>query len=126
MKFLETKLEDYIRACEQVNLHPEIATVFGTMSNSLRCQNNIILYGPPGVGKYTQALNYIKKFSPSNLKYERKMFVEFQKKKNKIMYYSVVKRVCRVVSTNINATGMFLISVGWQNVLLSRENCFSN
>ena len=81
MKFLETKLEDYIRACEQENLHPEITTVFGTMSDSLRCQNNIILYGPPGVGKYTQALNYIKKFSPTQLKYERKMNVNFQNKK---------------------------------------------
>jgi hypothetical protein len=81
MKFLETKLEDYIRACENVNLHPELEPVFGTMSDSLRCQNHLILYGPPGVGKYTQALNYIKKFSPTQLKYERKMNVNFQNKK---------------------------------------------
>ena len=50
------------------------------MSKNLETQNNIIFYGPKGCGKYTQALSYIQKYSPSNLKYERKMFVEFQKK----------------------------------------------
>jgi len=40
---------------------------------------NTILYGPPGVGKYTQALVAIKKYSPSELKYEKRMLITFNK-----------------------------------------------
>jgi hypothetical protein len=41
----------------------------------------MILYGPPGIGKYTQALKFIKQYSPSGLKYERKMNINLQKKR---------------------------------------------
>jgi hypothetical protein len=40
---------------------------------------NLILYGPGGIGKYTQSLQILKKFSSSNLKYERKISFEFNK-----------------------------------------------
>ena len=32
--------------------------------------NNTIIYGPTGVGKYSQMLYFLKKYSPSSLKYE--------------------------------------------------------
>jgi hypothetical protein len=41
--------------------------------------SNLIIYGPSGIGKYTQALQILKHFSPSNLKYERKITFEFNK-----------------------------------------------
>ena len=50
---------------------------------------NLILYGPPGIGKYTQALQIVKRFSPSNLKYERKCAFEF----NKDIYNFVVSDI---------------------------------
>ena len=31
---------------------------------------NILIYGPPGIGKYSQALLILKHYSPSKLKYE--------------------------------------------------------
>ena len=42
--------------------------------------SNLIFYGPPGTGKYTQALYSIEKYSPSALKYERKINISVQKK----------------------------------------------
>ena len=45
--------------------------------------DNLILYGPAGIGKYTQALMIIKNFSPSQLKYEKKMVLTY----NKLTYY---------------------------------------
>ena len=42
--------------------------------------DNIIFYGKSGIGKYTQMLNLIKKFSPSELKYERKITHKFNNK----------------------------------------------
>lgn len=43
---------------------------------------SIIIYGPKGSGKYTISLNIIKKFSKSNLKYERKINFLYNKKHN--------------------------------------------
>ena len=45
---------------------------------------NLIIYGPPGAGKYYQALYYLKQFSPSQLKYESK--VSIQHDKNPLFY----------------------------------------
>ena len=81
MKFLETKFEEYIQSCETENLHPELITTFHSMADTLLEHNNLILYGPAGTGKYTQALNHIKKFSPSGLKYERKINISLCKKR---------------------------------------------
>ena len=41
---------------------------------------NLIFYGPPGVGKYSLSLQYIKKYSESKLKYNRKMSITVDKK----------------------------------------------
>ena len=82
MKFLETNFVDYTNKCDKNNLHKEIIPLFNAFSdisnNKDKC--NIIFYGPKGTGKYTQALNFIKKFSPTNLKYERKINFDFNKK----------------------------------------------
>ena len=79
MKFFETKFEDYVNSFEKKNLHPELEKLQDIDMDTL-FNNNIILYGPSGVGKYTQMLNYIKRFSPSKLKYERKMTINTNKK----------------------------------------------
>jgi hypothetical protein len=49
--------------------------VWSALPRRLEDMGNIVLYGPPGVGKYTQALGIIRKYSPTDLKYERKMIV---------------------------------------------------
>ena len=77
MKFLSTKFEEYINEIERYNLYDKKREEINKMDN-----NNIIFYGPPGIGKYSQTLNYIKQFSPSNLKYERKINFNFQNKKH--------------------------------------------
>ena len=79
MKFFETKFEDYLNSCEKKNLHPELEKL-SDIKKEILFNNNIILYGPSGVGKYTQMLKYIKNFSPSKLKYERKMTINTNKK----------------------------------------------
>ena len=33
----------------------------------------MIFYGKKGIGKYSQVLNFISRYSPSELKYERKI-----------------------------------------------------
>lgn len=79
MKFYETNYEEYILNCEQYNLHPEFIPIFKEMSNDLNKFKNSIFYGPSGVGKYTQVLQLLKKYSPSNLKYNKKLKVQTDK-----------------------------------------------
>lgn len=79
MKFLETHFEEYIQSVNAVNLHPKMAKIYETLPPLFKHFNNIILYGPPGVGKYTQALKIISKYSSSQLKYEKKITVAYLK-----------------------------------------------
>ena len=79
MKFHETHFEEYLSSCENNNLHPKIETLSKKFPTNIDELRNCIFYGPPGVGKYTQMLKIIKKYSNSNLKYEKKMSVTFNK-----------------------------------------------
>ena len=81
MKFCESKFEEYIKKYNTHNLHPELEPIFKQLPNTIEKHPNIILYGPSGVGKYTQALQYISNFSPTKIKYERKTTIKSQKNK---------------------------------------------
>jgi hypothetical protein len=82
MKYLSTRFEEYIIESKKKNLHKELIDIHNILHSDIKKQNNIIFYGPPGVGKYTQALNYIKNFSPTKLKYERKIIIDGISKKS--------------------------------------------
>ena len=77
MKFYETSAEDYIVAKESWNLHPQWNPDF--FPKMLKTFEHMIMYGPIGSGKYTQVLSILKKYSPSELKYEKKMTVQSEK-----------------------------------------------
>jgi len=79
MKFLETHFDEYIVANNKTNLHPKLDKVFAKFPNELSELGNLIFYGPSGVGKYTQVLRSIKKYSPTELKYEKKISVQHNK-----------------------------------------------
>ncbi len=82
MKFYETKYEEYLQSNKKINLHPENEAFIKNVNNIYNLENNnLILYGPCGVGKYTQSLNIIENFSLSNLKYERKINIPTLKNK---------------------------------------------
>jgi len=79
MKFHETSFEDYLLAHKKQPLHPNLVKLYKTLPKTLATFKNIILYGPPGVGKYTQMLELISRYSPSQLKYEKKISVTYNK-----------------------------------------------
>jgi len=81
MKFLQSRFEEYIIAKGKTNLHPELEGIYNDPTLGLANKRNLIFYGPTGTGKYTQVLNYIKPYSESNLKYERKIMFNFQNKR---------------------------------------------
>jgi hypothetical protein len=84
MNFLETQFKDYIKSSETVQLHPGLNELYEkTFPASVSSFKNVIFYGPSGAGKYTQMLKSIKRYSPSGLKYEKKISISF----NKCDYY---------------------------------------
>lgn len=59
----------------EINLHPKLDAIIKTIPNNISSFKNMILYGPEQCGKYSQSLRIISKFSPSSLKYEKKLTV---------------------------------------------------
>jgi Cdc6-like AAA superfamily ATPase len=89
MKFLDTHFDNYIQTSNNISLHPAIKKKIDNFPSNINGLKNIILYGPEGVGKYTQLLNIIKKYSQSELKYEKKLTVIY----NKTNYYFKISDV---------------------------------
>lgn len=76
---MDYKFEDYVKAkCDDYDIHPNITEANSRIHSTNRL-SNVIYYGPDGVGKYSCALDYIRRFSPSNLAYEKRMTVDTSK-----------------------------------------------
>jgi hypothetical protein len=78
------KFTDYISFTEK-NIHPEINFEYPTFQDFV----HLIVYGPCGVGKYTQVLKIIHHYSPSHLKIEKKMMIDTTYMKFSDVHYEV-------------------------------------
>ena len=80
MKFLEFTFDDYLSTLEnEGSLHPQLQKAYDSFPNKIDNFRNLIIYGPKGSGKYTQALASICKYSPTKLKYTRKFTITSNK-----------------------------------------------
>jgi hypothetical protein len=79
MKFYESHYEDYLEAVNSQNIHPELEPLYAALPKYLSQLGNIIVYGPPGIGKYSQVLRILHKYSPSGLKYDKKITAQTEK-----------------------------------------------
>jgi hypothetical protein len=79
MKYYESHFEEYIHAVQANNIHPELKSVYETMPASKANLENLIFHGPGGIGKYSQALYLLRRYSPSELKYEKKITIQTEK-----------------------------------------------
>ena len=79
MKFYETHYEEYIQSIENYNIHNELKCLYSNFPNNLQKFDNLIIYGASGTCKYSQVLYFIKKYSPSELKYEKKITCQTDK-----------------------------------------------
>ena len=127
MKLLNL-FDDYIQKIEKNNLHPKMDNIIEQLPNDDKDLMNIILYGDTGIGKYTQSLNIIKKYSQSNLKYEKKMIVISNKEEYffkisdihfeidlnllgcnaKILFNDIYNQIIDVISSRNNKKGIIL------------------
>jgi len=71
--------DDYIQKHKKQSMHPKLNALFSNFPSSLHNLKNLIFYGPVGVGKYTQVLSCIRKYSQSDLKYEKRLTINYDK-----------------------------------------------
>jgi hypothetical protein len=128
MKFLETHFEEYFNSVNKINLHPELQQIYNLLPDNINNLCNLIFYGPSGVGKYSQMLYAIKKYSPSQLKYEKKIIIQGEKKQyyvkisdihyeidmsllgcnSKNIWHDIYIQLVDVLSTKQNKTGIIV------------------
>jgi len=128
MKFLETHFEEYTNAIAKENLHPKLEKIVSRFPNTLDKLGNLIFYGPSGVGKYSQMLNAIKKYSPTDLKYEKKISLTYDKKQyffkisdihyeidmsllgcnSKLLWHDIYLQIVDILSAKNDKTGIIV------------------
>lgn len=128
MKFLETHFEEYITSNNHANLHPKLDKIFSKFPNDFKQLGNLIFYGPSGVGKYTQMLRSIKKYSPSELKYEKKISIQHNKEpyfikisdihyevnmsllgcNSKVLWHDIYQQIVDILSSKSEKTGIIV------------------
>ena len=129
MKFFETTFDEYESTLQKNNLHPKIEkNVFSKFPEKIEDLRNVIFYGPPGVGKYSQALHCIKKYSPSELKYVKKLSLTYNKRdyyfrisdihfeidmsilgcNSKLLWHEIYQQISDVVSAKTDKQGIIL------------------
>jgi hypothetical protein len=128
MKFYETHFEEYITELNKFNLHNKLNKVFERFPKSIEEFKNVILYGPSGTGKYSQMLKSIRKYSLSDLKYEKKINVIYNKQSyffkisdihyevdmsllgcnSKLLWHEIYMQIIDIISTKPNKSGIIV------------------
>jgi len=128
MKFHETHFEEYIVSNQKEDLHPKMNKIFQKFPSKMTNLRNLIFYGPQGVGKYTQMLKSIKKYSPTELKYEKKISITFNKQQfffkisdihyevdmsllgcnSKLLWHDIYMQIIDIISAKTEKSGIIL------------------
>jgi len=123
MKYYETHFDEYIKSNINNTLH-SIAIEDKDFSKF----NNLIIYGPPGIGKYTNALLRLTNYSPSELKYEKKIVMTYNKNlyyfkisdihyevdmsllgcNAKLLWHEIYNKIVDIISSKNNKTGIIV------------------
>lgn len=129
MKFYETHFEEYVAETRRMNLHPKLDKVYATAFPALlKDFKNVIFYGPSGTGKYSQMLHAIQRYSPTELKYERKICVSYNKQayyfkvsdihyevdialmgcNSKLLWHEIYQQIVDVISAKADKSGIIV------------------
>jgi len=128
MKFYETHFEEYINENNRVDLHPKLDKIYKKYPNELHKLKNLIFFGPNGIGKYTQMLKSIKKYSPTDLKYEKKISLIFNKQQyffkisdihyeidmsllgcnSKLLWHEIYQQIIDIISAKSDKCGIIV------------------
>ena len=128
MKYYETHFDNYITSTERYNIHPELLPFINNLPSTINKLKNIIIYGPSGIGKYSQTLLILKRYSPSELKYEKKIIAQTDKQEynykisdvhyeidmsllgcnSKLLWNEIFLQIVDIISIKSEKTGIIL------------------
>jgi len=128
MKFYETHFEEYINENNKLNLHQKLDKIYNKFPKTLNELKNIIFFGPNGTGKYTQMLKSIKKYSPTELKYEKKISLTYNKHQyyfkisdihyevdmsllgcnSKLLWHEIYQQIVDIISAKVDKSGIIV------------------
>ena len=128
MKFYETHFEEYISENNKVNLHTKLDKLYEKFPKFINELKNLIFYGPNGTGKYTQMLKSIKRYSPTELKYEKKISVTYNKQQyffkisdihyeidmsllgcnSKLLWHEIYQQIIDIISAKTDKSGIIV------------------
>lgn len=126
MKCGEIHFDEYLQP--KTKLHPKLAQLYDTFPSNVCDFKNVIFYGPPGCGKYTQMLQCIQKYSPSRLKYEKKITVVYNQQPNtfkisdihyevdmsllgcnsKVLWHEIFQTIVDIINATSEKTGIIV------------------
>jgi len=128
MKFYESHYEEYIESKDHYNIHPELKNALENTPTKISQMGNMIFYGPSGVGKYTQVLSLLKKYSSTDLKYDKKITIQTDKQtytyhisdihyeidmsllgcNSKILWHEIFLQIVEIISIKNEKTGFIV------------------
>jgi len=128
MKFYETHFEEYITENNRENLHPKLNKIYEKFPKTLDQLKNLIFFGPNGTGKYTQMLKSIKNYSPTELKYEKKISLTYNKQQyffkisdihyevdmsllgcnSKLLWHEIYQQIIDIISAKTDKSGIIV------------------
>lgn len=128
MKFYETHFEEYINENNRMNLHSKLDKIYDEFPKTLQELKNLIFFGPNGTGKYTQMLKSIKKYSPTELKYEKKISLTYNKQQyffkisdihyevdmsllgcnSKLLWHEIYQQIIDIISAKVDKSGIII------------------
>jgi hypothetical protein len=128
MKLLESHFEEYVSSVNKINLHPKLTKIYDNFPENMSDLNNLIFYGSSGIGKYSQMLYAIKKYSPSELKYEKRISILFNKEtyylkisdihfevdfsllgcNSKLLWHEIYEQIIDIISSKTNKIGIIV------------------
>ena len=83
MTIHEILFRDYLSDIENANMHKHMENIWSKYVSYYQTNPNkikhLLVYGPKGIGKYTQVLYFLKQLSPSKLLYDKKITIPKQK-----------------------------------------------
>ena len=144
MKFYESTFNDYLESMTKINFNEKIQNLLTVKDNvSYEKANNLIFYGQSGTGKYSQALLYLKQFSKSELKYEKKMQITHNGKdflyklsdvhyeidmsllgcNSKLLWNDIYHQIIDIVSVNNNNFG-YIVCKNFHNIQIELLEVF--
>jgi len=128
MKFYQSHFEEYINECKRANLHPNNQKIYNNFPQTIHELKNMIFYGPAGTGKYSQMLYSIQKYSNSELKYEKKISITYNKQQfffkisdihfeidmsllgcnSKLLWHDIYLQLVDIISAKADKTGIIV------------------